>query len=222
MTSLTLPENAALAGPPNLKTFAFRPDYTQSGSYIFTIIASDGELADTAIIDVTVTETGNHAPFIEENILFLTMVVANRDTTIVLNATDVDGDPITMTCDSVAENAVFTDSGNGIATYYFAPSTSQIGEAFRVNFIATDPSAAVDTVYTVFRVITILRGDVNSDEDLNLLDIMYLISYLYKDGQAPASSEAADANFDNTLNLMDCTYLINFFYKSGPPPPTGE
>ena len=64
-----------------------------------------------------------------------------------------------------------------------------------------------------------MRGDANTDNWLNLLDVIYVINYLYKGGSAPASPEAADANFDGGINLMDATYLVNYFYKSGPPPP---
>ncbi|MFH2037286.1 MAG: Ig-like domain-containing protein [Candidatus Zixiibacteriota bacterium] len=220
LTALNLPANATFTGLTNIKTFSFTPSYMQSGIYTVTFIASDGTLADTAIVDFTVTETGNHAPNFVQNLSFTTLVVANRDTVIVAHATDPDGDPVTITCDSVGLNAVFTDSGIVVATYYFAPVTSQVNEAYRSNFIVTDPSGLADTTYTIFRVISILRGDVNSDTELNILDIMYLVNFLYKEGQAPASMDASDANYDTAINILDCTYLINFFYKSGPPPPS--
>lgn len=67
-------------------------------------------------------------------------------------------------------------------------------------------------------------GNANADETINLLDITYLISYLYKDGAAPIPYEicSGDPNGDCTVNLLDITYLIAFLYKDGSPPCTCE
>jgi len=56
------------------------------------------------------------------------------------------------------------------------------------------------------------------NEILNLLDITFLISYLYKDGPAPEPVTAGDANCDTTVNILDITYLISYLYKGGPAP----
>jgi hypothetical protein len=64
-----------------------------------------------------------------------------------------------------------------------------------------------------------MRGDANGDQMLNMLDIMYIINYLYKGGNEPAQMDAADTNADLIINLMDASYLVNFFYLGGPPPP---
>ncbi len=61
-------------------------------------------------------------------------------------------------------------------------------------------------------------GDADGNLDINILDITYLISYLYKGGPAPEPMEAGDANGNGLVNLLDITYLINFLYKGGPEP----
>jgi len=61
-------------------------------------------------------------------------------------------------------------------------------------------------------------GDCNSDELINILDISFLIAYLYLDGQAPFPLEIADVNNDGTVNLLDITYLIAYLYMEGPEP----
>ncbi len=61
-------------------------------------------------------------------------------------------------------------------------------------------------------------GDINNDLAINLLDITYLISYLYKDGPAPASPDMADVNSDSQINILDITYLIAYLYKGGAAP----
>ncbi|UCB53070.1 MAG: dockerin type I repeat-containing protein [Candidatus Zixiibacteriota bacterium] len=62
------------------------------------------------------------------------------------------------------------------------------------------------------------RGDVNSDGIVNLGDIVYLITYLYKGGPEPCPVEAGDVNCDGIVNLGDVVYLISYLYRGGPPP----
>ena len=61
-------------------------------------------------------------------------------------------------------------------------------------------------------------GDVNGDDLVNILDIVFLINYKYKDGPAPEYLNAADVNGDTLVNILDIVYLINYKYKNGPGP----
>ncbi len=65
-------------------------------------------------------------------------------------------------------------------------------------------------------------GDPSGDESVNLVDILYLISYLYDDpaGPAPEPLESGDVNADGLVNLLDILYLIEHLYGSpqGPAP----
>lgn len=63
-----------------------------------------------------------------------------------------------------------------------------------------------------------LCGNPNGDGTFNILDITYLIAYLYKGGPPPDPMESGDANADGVINILDVTYLINYLYKDGPPP----
>jgi hypothetical protein len=73
---------------------------------------------------------------------------------------------------------------------------------------------------SIVRVIALryVCGDANSDEAVNILDISYLIEYLYMDGPAPDPINAADVNSDGTINILDITYLIAYLYMEGPEP----
>jgi subtilisin family serine protease len=65
---------------------------------------------------------------------------------------------------------------------------------------------------------TLLPGDVNSDGDINLLDISFIINFLYRDGPPPKDISLIDTNSDGRMNLLDVSYLINYLYRDGPPP----
>lgn len=63
-----------------------------------------------------------------------------------------------------------------------------------------------------------LCGDTNGSGGVNILDVTYLLSYLYKGGPAPDPLNIADVNSSGNLNIIDITYLIAYLYKSGPDP----
>jgi hypothetical protein len=64
----------------------------------------------------------------------------------------------------------------------------------------------------------LVRGDANGDGIVNILDINFLIAFLYMGGPAP-DPYTGDANGDGIINLLDITYLIEYLYFGGPPPP---
>jgi hypothetical protein len=69
--------------------------------------------------------------------------------------------------------------------------------------------------------LTVLRGkcgDVNNNGVVNILDVTYLIAYLYKGGPTPPVLSLANANGTWPINILDATYLIAYLYKGGPDP----
>ena len=63
---------------------------------------------------------------------------------------------------------------------------------------------------------TYICGDANDNGSVNVLDLTFLVNFLYKQGPAPNHTQAADVNRTGTVNILDITYLINFLYKHGP------
>jgi hypothetical protein len=57
---------------------------------------------------------------------------------------------------------------------------------------------------------------------VNILDITFLIAYLYQEGPAPECMYEGDANGDCTINILDITYLISYLYMGGPAPICAE
>lgn len=64
-------------------------------------------------------------------------------------------------------------------------------------------------------------GDVNNDSLVDLGDVVFLISYLYRNGIAPCVMEAADPNADCKVDVGDVVYLISFLFREGPVPKPG-
>jgi hypothetical protein len=76
----------------------------------------------------------------------------------------------------------------------------------RRNYFVADPEEVL------------ICGDVNCDMGVNILDITFLIAYLYMDGPEPISLSIADVNSDGPVNILDINYLIAYLYMGGPEP----
>jgi len=64
-------------------------------------------------------------------------------------------------------------------------------------------------------------GDANGDCNINMLDITFLINFLYKHGLAPGAPFEGDIDGNCRINVLDVTYLVNFLYKHGITPAVG-
>ena len=58
-------------------------------------------------------------------------------------------------------------------------------------------------------------GDCNSDNSVNVGDVVFLINYLFKGGPEPFPLTSADINFDQKVTVSDVVYLINYLFKGG-------
>ncbi len=61
-------------------------------------------------------------------------------------------------------------------------------------------------------------GDVDNNDEINILDIIFLVDYKFKNGPAPDEPKSADVNGDGLANVLDIVYLINYKFKDGPYP----
>jgi hypothetical protein len=117
------------------------------------------------------------------------------------------------------------DSITGEWTY--APLCRDIGETFALTICASDrfhPCPQADT--TLYAIVQLIItdpppavGDVDHSGNLNVLDITYLINFLYQHGWPPVpSASVGDLNDDSLVNIRDITYMINCLFKNGPEP----
>jgi hypothetical protein len=62
-------------------------------------------------------------------------------------------------------------------------------------------------------------GDVNADGVINVGDIVYLTTYLYRGGPPPIPLPCyGDVNCDDIVNVGDVVYLITYLYRGGSSP----
>jgi hypothetical protein len=213
-----MPTAASFFGFGAPKVFNWTPAYTDAGTHDILFFASDGTMADSEWVTITVLEAGNQAPYFEATTPD-TQIIAFGDSVVNhIVATDPDADPLTLTLASPPANVIFTDSANGAASMKFVPDNSQIWAMYLFRYIASDPSGEVDTLLNWIRVVAFMRGDSNNDGDVDIGDVSFLISYIFRSGPAPAIEEAADANSDTTVDVSDALYLVNFIFRHGPPP----
>jgi len=74
------------------------------------------------------------------------------------------------------------------------------------------------TSLSPFAMVVFKCGDVNDDWLVNILDVVYIINYIYKEGSEPMPMEAAEIDGIPPINILDVVYLINSIYKEGPEP----
>ena len=64
-----------------------------------------------------------------------------------------------------------------------------------------------------------VTGDVNTNGTITSSDIIVMVNYVFKGGNAPMPCEAAgDVNCDGSITAADIIGLVNYVFKGGAPP----
>lgn len=110
------------------------------------------------------------------------------------------------------------------------PDTTQDRAAYLiVNGSLSDPEA--QTLETQFNFGTLILdqtfcgtliecmcGDVNADEEVTIVDVVYMINWLFNSGHDLCPEMMGEANPVRGVSISDVVYLINFVFNSGPEP----
>ncbi|MCH7690962.1 MAG: hypothetical protein IIA17_07965 [candidate division Zixibacteria bacterium] len=54
---------------------------------------------------------------------------------------------------------------------------------------------------------------------INILDLTYLVDFMFRGGSAPPDLNLADLTNDGNVNILDLTFMIDFIFRGGSPPP---
>ena len=116
--------------------------------------------------------------------------------------------------DSITERT--TDDG----LYEWTPDTLSAHSRIRVcDYLDCNPADISDANFSI---LPYMSGDVNNDCVVNVGDVVYLVSYLYKGGPAPQPEVCiGDVNDDGIVNVGDVVWLVSYLYKGGPAPLDG-
>jgi len=64
-------------------------------------------------------------------------------------------------------------------------------------------------------------GDVTTDGQIDIGDVVLLVNYLFRQGPPPVPMELGDVNHDCAVDIGDVVYLINYLFRNGPAPQDG-
>ncbi len=116
-------------------TFDWTPNYTQSGSYFVTFIASDGIAADSEIVTISVGEAGNQSPVLAT--IGPRNVTEGINLNFIVSASDPDATTPTLSTSTLPSGASFINHGDGTGTFNWTPGFTQAGP-YLVTFYASD------------------------------------------------------------------------------------
>ncbi len=82
----------------------------------------------------------------------------------------------------------------------------------------SEPKIRVYVIYGVGSS-TFVRGDSNSDGEVNIADGVFTLAHLFAGGEAPLCEDAADTDDDGGILITDAIYLFEYLFGGGPAPP---
>jgi hypothetical protein len=134
--------------------------------------------------------------------------------------TGIPGTEVIYTFNSFYSHPTYGDKPVGIAldTYH----GKRVILSFPLYCLTEESARAlIAKAFEYFAEESILYGDCNGDWSVNMLDILYLIAYLYKGAPPPIDINNGDVNSTCTIDMLDIIYLIGYLYKAGPEPMGG-
>jgi hypothetical protein len=126
---------------PATRTFTWIPTNTQSGTYRVTFQVTDGQVAVSETVKITVRETPNQPPVLEA--VGDKIVNENASLSFSIKAADPDGDALTYSAMGLPSGATFTNK-----VFSWIPSYDQAG-SYSVTFSVSDGELTDDEKITI-------------------------------------------------------------------------
>ena len=203
-------------------TFSWTPSTADEGAHNVLFSATDGSLADSELVAITVT-VGNVAPVLDS--IGDKTAVAGELLAFDISGHDSDGDSVMFRTENLPAGATLTENGwdAGLsvytATFEWLPEEADTGTYTGLRFVADDGSLIDDEHISITVESSFLCGDVNGSGDgPNVADITYMVDFLFRGGPEPPNRDAADVNGSGGINVTDLTVLVDFVFRGGPAP----
>jgi hypothetical protein len=192
-------------------------DHCQAGGRVRVTALND--VGESTTDDFNVALANNPPGF---NLLDTWRAIAGYTMGLDVSAGDPDDDPVAIEWeafwyepDSLQPpiNPPSFDGGNP-GLFSWAPTETETG-TWICSFRATDACGAEVTHQIGIEVGMLYCGDCNSDEEINLADVVYLVADLFKGGPPPDPACKGDANCSGAREVGDVVLLINYLFKHG-------
>jgi len=86
-------------------------------------------------------------------------------------------------------------------------------------FLVEEYGSQIDkTIHVTIEGPPAVCGDADGDKAVNVGDVVYLIDYVFKNGEPPEPLWTGDADGNGAVNVGDVVYLIGYVFKNGPAP----
>jgi hypothetical protein len=213
LSAADLPAGAALVDSLNGRGFfAWTPDYFQSGMHHVTFIASDGFLADSEMVMITVDNV-NRAPVIVPP---APQTMRGGETlAVVIAHHDPDFDPISCWAVGLKPHIVLVESGSDQHSLIFTPGRFYINTDTAA--VIVSDGALADTALAVVTIQGQAKGDFNFDLLLSPADVVLGLNCVFL-GTGDCPLAAADVNCDSGLSPADIVLLLNAVFLGLPFP----
>lgn len=112
---------------------------------------------------------------------------------------------------SSVDDSTFDDGSN---TWANIPNTPSTNCKMRISDAADGiPWVLGDSTFSITTL-----GDINCDGNITIADVVYVVNYVFKDGNDPCIQEAGNVNCDWTIDITDALFLVNYLFRDGPGP----
>lgn len=219
LSAADLPLGAAFVDSSNgAASFSWTPTFFQAGSYLVKFIASDGSLADSELVTITVNNV-NRPPVLAT--IGDKFVLAGQELAFNVSASDPDLTTPSLSVsspNSLPPGAIFIDSLNGRGRFSWTPTLVQVG-THSLTFTASDGNLTDSELVTITVVdpAGARKGDLNLDGILTGADVVLMLNCVFLGvGSCPLS--VADVNCDGILTGADVVLELNATFLGAPFP----
>ncbi len=124
---------------------------------------------------------------------------------------------------AIDQNFIFVNQITGLTTNSFTLTDSLLwGQRYWWKVRANDLNGGSTWSTQVFTFRTITLGDADGSGSVSIVDVVFLINYIFMGGAAPQPLSQGDADCDGEITIADAAYLVNYIFSGGPAPYTGK